>query len=836
MPIVALLLLAGCDYNEKNFDGLDEMTQPENVFKKDYTLIDADYATIANNKANQALAGEAEKSALAAVKTNLCLTDIITAQKYVPAFLAATYYTASTGSSVRLTYQQAVEVPAYLAQVEAAKSYKLVDDDYAVAWDQLAVYYFTPSKPAATYLPRILKSGIKDAVSGDYAVAEYNYSATDPSTGGGEVESYDKVADAAEGPDGDYNVKGYVGATYGRGFLLTDGKASVLVYLNKTPNYSLGDVVAVKGTTSTYSGLKQFSAAALVTKLSVGETFAYPAFQPVTGAEMDTYFTTPTVKPVTYVGTLAISGNYFNITGIEGAATAQGSLSYPAVGTIDPALDGQKVKVSGFTIGVSSGKFVNTMVTSVVAADATTAPTAIGVVALAASGAYQVQGAVVATYINGFLLNDGTGSILVYLNAAHDYTVGDVVTVSGTTSKYSGLNQFPATSTVTKAATKVTVSYPAIRALAAADIDAYITAPYAQYVSYKGTLSISGNKYYNVLIDGTDVQGSISYPNAGLVNPDLNGKEVIVTGYTIGTSGTGTKFVNMMALSVVEATAAPAALRLAITRAAGNSEKRYAIYQLDGTQWAVAPNMSMVNPSDYRKMGLTTDYFSSTANPNNYLASFMRLTYPYGQEGETATAVYHYYDKEVTTIGAQEFVFTNGAWAKNTNIVVATDQFVYDGTKWNYDPSTVITLSTSKGDTEASKFYQTITDWVKANKGAQYVTSYGNNDYYYGGSAYNNNFDFRYSAWRTQLASEYGAMTDDELKELMFSRLTEAFLPGLEKLYGDVDVVPGVDVIFTINFFIYDSNKVTSPYTIQYKVIGKGKFEYIKDTLKAVKE
>lgn len=108
-------------------------------------------------------------------------------------------------------------------------------------------------------------------------------------------------------------------------------------------------------------------------------------------------------------------------------------------------------------------------------------------------------------------------------------------------------------------------------------------------------------------------------------------------------------------------------------------------------------------------------------------------------------------------------------------------------------------------------------------------TSYGNNDYYYGGSAYQNNFDFRVSAWQGQ--GTYDGMSSDEITALMWERLPEAFPHALEVLYADAAPADnGVDVIYTINFGIYDGSSTTT-YTIQYKVIGKGKFEYVEDSL-----
>ena len=81
-------------------------------------------------------------------------------------------------------------------------------------------------------------------------------------------------------------------------------------------------------------------------------------------------------------------------------------------------------------------------------------------------------------------------------------------------------------------------------------------------------------------------------------------------------------------------------------------------------------------------------------------------------------------------------------------------------TEWLYSPSILINLPVEKNNAEVSAFYQAITDWVKENH-SEYVTSYGNNDYYYGGSAYQNNFDFRVSAWQGQ--GTYDGMSSDAI-------------------------------------------------------------------------
>lgn len=243
--------------------------------------------------------------------------------------------------------------------------------------------------------------------------------------------------------------------------------------------------------------------------------------------------------------------------------------------------------------------------------------------------------------------------------------------------------------------------------------------------------------------------------------------------------------------------------------------------------------------TDYTEMGKPGDamYFSSTVQPENYMPAYLNSWTLYPQNGDARVLIYRYYnaDKKLEA-QAKEYIYSAeaGRWEYNTQVVEKTRQYAFDGAKWMFDPSTTVTLSTDRGNKVTSAFYQIITDWVKANKGAEYVTSFGNNDYYYGGSAYNNNFDFRPSAWKAQNGAAYGNMSDDELKKLMQSRLSEAFVPGLEATYPNAEPVEGVNVVYTVNFSIYDGS-ATMPWTIKYEVKEKGKFTYIEDSLKEVK-
>lgn len=155
---------------------------------------------------------------------------------------------------------------------------------------------------------------------------------------------------------------------YSRGVLVEDTTGKLLVYAGSAVSANVGDVVKVEGSMATYGGLRQVGSPTVTVTGST--TYTYPTAEVMDGAAMDAYLSNPVVKYVEYTGTLAISGYYYNVS-VDGAATAVGSLAYVIDGTVDPALDGQKILVKGWTIGFSGGKYVNTMISEVTAAGAT---------------------------------------------------------------------------------------------------------------------------------------------------------------------------------------------------------------------------------------------------------------------------------------------------------------------------------------------------------------------------------------------------------------------------------------------------------------------------------
>ncbi len=178
----ALSLLSSCDYNDKYFDGLDDLVAPTNKLSLDYTLTDADYTSISTLSANKLLAPHGSDSiALSKVKTNLYLSDVISAQKFVPAFLASKWYSASEGAAIKVTYKKSVNLPDYVAKLSVAPNYAVSAANYKTIWGaNSSVNFFTPLKPASTNLPVILASAYPSAVNGDIVAVNYNESTSEP--------------------------------------------------------------------------------------------------------------------------------------------------------------------------------------------------------------------------------------------------------------------------------------------------------------------------------------------------------------------------------------------------------------------------------------------------------------------------------------------------------------------------------------------------------------------------------------------------------------------------------------------------------------------------------
>lgn len=781
LAIASVLTACDDDYMKQFEDQDANITDVKNLTM---TLENSDYSSIASNATNIAKALELDPEnqtyveMLKQVGTQYYFTDDIAGEDYIPAYLMAKYPNADQKSKFTVTYKKFKKTSSYLADFANISSYQLSGSDYEGVWgDKVKASFLTPQ--TLNRIPGILKENMSGAAEGTMCVVNYAYSDVEPSIGGGTVEEespYTKISEViANGAGVESTIKAEVVGTYAKGILVSDGSGSILVYPNKVPNYSVGDSVIVTGTTSSYGGLLQYPNTSTITRSGKSESYKYPKAEEMDAATLNSWMKSPVVKYAKVSGKLKISGNYYNveITGLNG----QGSISYPMTGIVDPALNGKDVDINGYLIGVtgSSTKYANIMMTSICEKGGTML-TPIGVLAASEAGEHKAEGVVIAKYARGFLISDGTGKMLVYNSKGYDIEVGDVVAVDGKTSLYSGLMQFNSPK-VTKLERTAKVSQPVAQELTAADFTSYVTAPYYAYVTYTGKLSITTNDkgatYYNIAIDGTSAQGSISFPLTGVVSPDLNGKTVTVTGYAFGQSSG--KYLNTMIATIAEAT--PAKAKIAFRAGANVQPNASVLYRLEGTEWKAYTNddvkVAVLSPKDYEELGSAT-----VGDPANALPIYLAKKFPYLVDESMAVVVYA---KSNDAMAAKEFSVSNGVWAPATNYTMETAVFVKDGDEISANISTHFdnSLINDEGGLKAQD--------TELTGDLTYI--WKNNNYGWVASAYKNGTTLKSESWLVTPAFNFlkakhpvmtfdhacnkmaGYSSDEELKQLMKERM-----------------------------------------------------------------
>ena len=858
------LMFCGCEtgyYNESYLDGYDNNTEITDVHTVELTL-DADhYAAIAKNSTNKAIAEEAGASTvLSAISKNHYFATADDAATYLPAYLNALYPTFDNGSVAMVTYTTAVDVPAEVVAMNAATEYTLTEDDYKTIWESDTEFVSALTPATANKLKSVLKP-TEEMKSGDYVVVTYNYSAQEPTTEEEEpeqpevTEKYTSVLGTAVLNDA-VTVKGYISAVSSYGPILTDNGGSVLLY--KTTGYEIGDEVTVSGTISSYNCGFQIGTSGISIEKTGTTEVKYPAPFEITGAVADELLTSRTTDDyaqfVKIVGTVAISGNYYNFN-LDGATTAVGSFYGLTDAQKAKLVDGEKTTIYGYFVSISKSggapKFVNFVTTHInetPAFEVTNNYTSVlGTAAL--NDTVEVNGYISAISTQGPILTDNGGSVLLYKTTG--FEVGDEVTVSGTISSYNkGFQIGTSGLTITKTGT-TTVTYPTpleITGAVADEILASRTADgYAIYAKMTGVAAVS--KYINFNIDGaTTAQGSVYGATEAVTAAVTDGLACTLYGYFVSVSSG--KYLNMI-VTAVELTVKPTAMAAAPTVV---SEKQYAYFKYNGTSFEDATVVA-VQPADYTAMGQKYGNFTNPAQ-DNYLPLFLGQKYPYAQEGDDIYVGYRCYVNSANTWKVDHYTFA-GEWTKVSYFENKTDQFRKAEGKWNIDRT--LELNFPNGDAGAKAFYQYCVNWVYDNKdvalgapardnagvvvstdivtiagakpaGNYWVSNYGNNEFYTGASAYYGNIDWRVSAVKGGFsAAGMGDLSDDQISEKLKEHTVEVFAAVLGHAYSTVTPEEYKKVV--INFYAYGPN---ATYTCTFAVTGTGTFEYVADSLVAL--
>ncbi len=167
--LLAAISLTACeDYTEHNFGTDSELFKPSQVTVQNVTLTDANYADIAANEENIALATQdGVLDELQALPTNKYFTAGLTPADYIKPVLKSLvgttqFYTMTAGSVINVGYKQECDMPAYLEQLQDIPSVTV----------------------EGTFTPTTLKEKLSDAIAakmggaqkGDVALVNLQYS------------------------------------------------------------------------------------------------------------------------------------------------------------------------------------------------------------------------------------------------------------------------------------------------------------------------------------------------------------------------------------------------------------------------------------------------------------------------------------------------------------------------------------------------------------------------------------------------------------------------------------------------------------------------------------
>lgn len=473
----------------------------------------------------------------------------------------------------------------------------------------------------------------------------------------------------------------------------------------------------------------------------------------------------------------------------------------------------------------------------------------------------EASGIVTGICKQGYILTDLSGSTLVYYGSSFDLTtcaIGQQRTVKGTGAAFGGCLQI-GTITSDELAGTTEYTYPAPLAVDGPTFEQFSADRQALkadktladngngaapvYAEIKGATFVKSGNYINFTVPGADkskAEGS-GYQVPSAVESILNfGNPVDVRGYIIGCSGKAYVTFLVTEVNGQKPAFAPAFRVASRAGQAIASTEEKAVYKVANGAWSLCSDVFVINSSDYKQMGVSSNL--TAAQAATFLPVYLATKFPYAQEDATYYLVYNLKDGDnIIRNFCSRANYTGTEWTLttiNTNIM----QFVRVGkgngwSNWIYDPTIYIDLPAGKGATSAP-FWQDCVDWVyehidvpefgaeSITSGVGYVTSFGNNDYYCGASAYQCNVDLRPGSAKKQVPSVYGNMSDEAIVSTIKQNFELRVMPAvLAKNYPDAQPGNGFDQYYEISFVMYNGSSHDE--VIRYLVTAPGTFQFV---------
>lgn len=241
LSTVALASLASCSDYEDQFNLPSQLTDVKNGTS--LVLGGSDYSAIANLSANKELAlsldpeGKTYADALAKLGDQKYFDNMITAEQFLPAYIANKFPQVDMGSRIRVTYNSYCGMSQYLSDFANLKSeYTLAKSDYKSVWGEVSTAkYLTPA--TISKMNDVLSAAYPKAAAGDMVVVNYAYSEFEPSAGGAVIPNVYQKVTSFDAEGGNYVIAA----------LADDGKYYPFGKLNagKTEGYMYPTAIAV---------------------------------------------------------------------------------------------------------------------------------------------------------------------------------------------------------------------------------------------------------------------------------------------------------------------------------------------------------------------------------------------------------------------------------------------------------------------------------------------------------------------------------------------------------------------------------------------------------------
>ncbi len=267
-------------------------------------------------------------------------------------------------------------------------------------------------------------------------------------------------------------------------------------------------------------------------------------------------------------------------------------------------------------------------------------------------------------------------------------------------------------------------------------------------------------------------------------------------------------------------------------REGGETYTNIDTYRFDGSEWELFERREDIpfvgyelSTEDYEAFGgdiARFRNFSEASPADKYLSPWLRARYPLAIEGEEKVVKFREFSGGITSDVIAHFTFDGISWHRTSTIETRAEQYVFGELGWAFDPTTRFIMS------QSDYMHLAVIDPIPHPVFADF-------GYYYGASAFFNNFDMRLIARRVQrdddgnyfdpaLGQIYDTEGPDATVDEMFRRIVEeGLIEVLRNRYPDaVPQAGGIDVHYIVGFETFNDNFSRSYLEAEYRCIASG--------------